>query len=57
MANFGIQLVVMFHMVATLCESGGTLYMVAMLETPLKPTRFSQHIIEANDIEVPKVHL
>jgi hypothetical protein len=57
MAIFYIQLVVVFHLVATLCEGGGTLKMVFMLKYPSKLIRFFWHIFEANYIEEPKVHL
>jgi hypothetical protein len=40
MAIFYIKLVVMFHLVATLCEGGGTLKMAVTLKDPSKLIRF-----------------
>ncbi len=47
MAIFGIQLMAMFYLVATLCE-GKTLGMVANLEDLYKSIRFPQHIDESS---------
>jgi hypothetical protein len=51
-----IQSTMVFFLVATLCEVR-TIGMVAKSKSLSKLTRFPQHIFNANETKVPKVHL
>jgi hypothetical protein len=56
MAISGIQPMVLFHLVATLCENGGTPDVVVRSEDAFRPPIISHPIFEANrTMEVFKV--
>jgi hypothetical protein len=57
LALSGIQLVVMFHLAATLCENGGTLEVMVRLEDTFVLPIIPHPIFEANGRKVSKVQL
>jgi hypothetical protein len=57
LAISSIQLVVMFCLVATLCENGGTPKVMVKLEDTFVPFVIPRPIFEANRMEVSKVQL
>jgi hypothetical protein len=55
LAISGIQLVLVFHLVATLCENGGTPKMMVRSKDTFVPLVVPHPIFEANRMEVSKV--
>ncbi len=57
LASSGIQLAIMFHLVITLCENGGTPKVMVRLEDTFVPLEVPHLVSEANCTEVSKVQL
>jgi hypothetical protein len=57
LAISGIQPIVVFCLVATLCENGGTPKVMVRLEDTFVPSTIPHPIFETNRIEMPKVQL
>jgi hypothetical protein len=57
MAILGIQLATMFCLATTLCENGGTPYVMVQSEETFVPSIIAHPIVEANCPEVSKVQL
>ncbi len=55
LANLGIQLTTVFHLVATLCENGGTLEIMVRSKDTFLPHVVPHPIFETNRIEMFKV--
>ncbi len=54
-SNF--ELVIVFRLVATLCENGGTLNVMVKLEDIFVPLTIAHLVFKANRMEVSKVQL